>query len=545
MQIDSQTKQRFNNIKQESERFHPVWKDICQHFLPTAGSFNERPSDPVSLDYMKLLDTDPNTFVIWLAAGMMSGMTNPSREWFALGTEKGVWGQSPEEAEYLKKRRDRIENSLHRGDVYLTLFKMYMEIATAGTYVYLVEKDPLTTIRTIPFTIGETYLGMGPNGKIDTFGVTHWMTPSEMIAAFGDAVPEHIRARAQKAGAESERIAVHQLIEPNNARHHALMDAAGKAYRSVYWTEGAPDFLRISGYDRFPVIAPRWDLKHYNSTWGTGPGWVALGAVKSLQKVTADEYLAVEMGIKPPLVAQANAFRGEVNIRPGAVLWKNAAATDEVRPLYQAQMDISKAELLVAKVKNTLKSQFFADIMATMLSEDKRHQTATEVAEKVQERLSIMGPVLERLVRENHKPLIELVDAYNEELGLYDDLVVPESLRGQKIKITFNSVFHEAQKASGTRGLDMLVSSFLQYSQAKPEMMDLLDGDKLGRMAAEKLSLTEMLADEETVSSIRQNRAQQAARAQQLTDAQNAADLGAKLAAAGKNSGALDFRNGY
>lgn len=545
MKIDSQTKQRFENIRQESERYHPIWKEICQHFLPTAGSFKEKPSDPVKLDYMKLLDTDPNTFVIWLAAGMMSGMTNPSREWFGLGTEKGVWGDTPEEAEYLKKRRSRIENSLHRGNVYLTLFKMYAELGTVGTYVYLVEKDPVTFIRTIPFTIGETYLGMGPNGKIDTFGVTHWMTPAEMVAHFGDAVPAHIRARAEKAGTESERIAVHQLIEPNNARGYALMDAAGKAYRSVYWTEGAPDFLRVSGYSRFPVICPRWDLKHYNSTWGTGPGWVALGAVKSLQKITSDEYLAVEMGIKPPLVAQANAFRGEINLKPGAVLWTSAGATDAVKPLYQAQMDISKAELLVSKVKNTLKSQFFADIMATLLSDDKRNQTATEVAEKVQERLAIMGPVLERMVQENHKPLIELVDAYNEEMGVYDDLVVPESLRGQKIKITFNSVFHEAQKASGTRSLDMLVGAFSQYAQAKPEILDLLDGDKLGRLAAEKLSLTEMLADEETVSSIRQNRAQEAARQQQLAAAQNAAELGEKLAAAGKNASGMDLRNGY
>ena len=117
MTVDNQTKQRFESIKQESARYHTVWKDICSYFLPTCGSFNEKPSDKVSLDYLKLLDADPNTYIVWLAAGMMSGMTNPSREWFSLGTEKGIWGETPEEAEYLKKRRSLIENTLHRSGV--------------------------------------------------------------------------------------------------------------------------------------------------------------------------------------------------------------------------------------------------------------------------------------------------------------------------------------------------------------------------------------------------------------------------------------------
>lgn len=545
MNIDNRTKQRFESIKRESARYHDVWKDICTHFLPTCGSFNQKPSDKITLDYMKLLDADPNTYIVWLAAGMMSGMTNPSREWFSLGTDKGVWGETPEEAEYLKKRRSRIENTLHRSGVYLTLFKMYMELPTVGTYVFLVEKDPVNVMRTIAFTIGETYLGVGETGKIDTFGCTHWLTPREMVSAFGPRVPQHIRDRAEKDGASNERIAVYQLIEPNRNRKLDALDDKNKAFRSVYWTSGVNEYLRESGYDRFPVICPRWDLKHHNAVWGMGPGWVALGAVKSLQRVTADEYLAVEMGIKPPLLATAGAFKSEINLRPGAVLWQSQSVTDGLKPLFQAQMDLGKAELLVSKVKQTLKSQFFVDVMATMLSDPKTNQTATEVAEKVQERLAIMGPVLERLVEECHKPLIELADAYNAEQGLYDDLIPPESLQGEELKITFNSIFHEAQKASGTRSMDMLVGSFGQYAQIKPEILDLLDTDKLGRLVAEKLSLTEMMLDEDKVSAVRQERAQAQQTAAEMEQAQSAADISQKLAAADKQTAGLDFRGGY
>ena len=546
--IDQDTKTTFEAIKQEAELYHPKWKEICQYFLPMYGSFNEKPTDKITLDYLKLLDCEPNIYLVWLAAGMMSGMTNPSREWFSLGTDKGVWGETPEEAEYLKKRRERIEIRLHKGGVYLTLFKMYMELPAVGTYVFLVEADPVDGIRTIPFTIGETYLGMGPRGKIDTFGVVHWMTPREMEKEFGDKCPEHIRNRANNARSALERIAVYQLIEPNYSRNPDSLESKNKAFRSVYWTPGWNEYLRESGYDHFPVICPRWDLKHYNSVWGTGPGWVTLGSIKALQKVTADECLAVELGVKPPLMADGAMAASEINIKPGGISFKNQtnAADTFLKPVFQAGIDISKAELLVAKVKNLLKSQFFVDVMMTMLSDPKNGQTATEVAEKVQERLTIMGPVLERLVQECHKPLIELVDAINEQQGMYDDLQVPESLQGREIKISFNSVFHEAQKASGTRAVDLLMNSFGAYANIKPEILDLLDADKLGKLVADKLSLTEMLTDSKTVEQIRQNRAhQQAAAAQQQQEALNA-EISQKLANADKASAqGLDLTRGY
>ena len=546
--IDQDTKNTFEAIKQEAELYHPKWKEICQYFLPMYGSFNEKPTDKITLDYLKLLDCEPNIYLVWLAAGMMSGMTNPSREWFSLGTDKGVWGETPEEAEYLKKRRERIEIRLHKGGVYLTLFKMYMELPAVGTYVFLVEADPVDGIRTIPFTIGETYLGMGPRGKIDTFGVVHWMTPREMEQEFGDKCPEHIRNRANDARSALERIAVYHLIAPNYKRDSDSLEAKNKAFRSVYWTTGWNEYLRESGYDHFPVICPRWDLKHYNSVWGTGPGWVTLGSIKTLQKVTADECLAVELGVKPPLMADGAMAASEINIKPGGISFKNqtSAADTFLKPVFQAGIDISKAELLVAKVKNLLKSQFFVDVMMTMLSDDKNGQTATEVAEKVQERLTIMGPVLERLVQECHKPLIELVDAINEQQGMYDDLQVPESLQGREIKISFNSVFHEAQKASGTRAVDLLMNSFGAYANIKPEILDLLDADKLGKLVADKLSLTEMLTDSKTVEQIRQNRAQQqAAAAQQQQEALNA-EISQKLANADKASAqGLDLTRGY
>jgi len=541
--IPTEIKKRFDAIKEEAKRHWPLWKELRDYLLPTAGSFDEKPGDPVKLDHLKLLDCDPNQFLIWLAAAMMSGMTNPSREWFAMGTDKGVWGETPEEAEYLKKRKERIEYRLHKGNVYLTLFKMYCELTGVGTYVFMVEADPVRGIRTVPFTIGETFLGLGAHGKIDTFGHTLYMTPREMAANFGPAVPEYIRERAETASGDTERIAVHHLIEPNPDARVGRKDAKNMPFRSVWWIEGCDHYLRESGYKRFPVISPRWDIKHYNSVWGVGPGLTVLGALKSLQKVTQDEYVAVELGIKPPLQADAG-MQGQINLEPGGISFKSHAVNSGLTPVYQAQMDISKAELLVQKVKNMLRSQFFCDVFLMLAQDDKTGRTATEVAQKMREKMMIFGPVLERLNHECYEPLIELVDQINEDNGDYDDLIPPETLQGREIKITFNSIFQEAQKESGTYSMQQLINFAGTLAKIKGEALDWLDADKMMKTAAEKLSSVELLADEQTVASVRQARAQEAAKAQQLQDAAASVELAQGVAAAGATAGEMDFRKG-
>lgn len=546
MQVHEATKRRFREIQEEAEKFHPRWKELCAYFLPGSGSFSgDKPGQLPKIDYLKLLDCDPNAYLVRLAAGLMSGMTNSSREWFALGTDKGIWGETPEEAEYLKKRKERIETRLHKGGVYLTLLKMYMELAAVGTYVYIVEKDAENGIRTVPLTIGESYLGMGPNGKIDTFGRTFYLTPRELVGQFGPAVPPYIRERAENARGPVERIAVHQLIEPNPLRHYGLLDAENKAWRSVYWMDHHDQYLRVSGYSHFPVIAPRWDIKHFNSVWGTGPGLVALGSIKALQRATEDEFLAAELSVKPPVQADVSMAAKDINLRPGGISYRSSMSAQKLEPVFTTPININNIEGLVSKVKDILSRQFFTDVVLALLSNPQSNRTATEVAEISAERLSIMGPVMERLIHENHKPLIELVDAYNEEQGFYDDLEIPESLQGKELKITFNSIFHEAQKASGTRSVELLMGAFANFSQMKPEILDLLSTDKIGRLMADKLSVTELLEEEETIQTVRAARAAAQQQAQQAQEAAQSAQLAKTMAEAGAKSAAMDMRGGY
>ena len=75
--------------------------------------------------------------------------------------------------------------------------------------------------------------------------------------------------------------------------------------------------------------------------------------------------------------------------------------------------------------------------------------------------------------------------------------------------------------------------------------MDLLNADKIGRLMAEKLSVSEVLEEDETIASIRQNRAQAQDEAHQAAQAQTQAQLAKTMAEAGAKQSSMDMRGGY
>src|SRR6266571_4949858 len=68
----------------------------------------------------------------------------------------------------------------------------------------------------------------------------------------------------------------------------------------VGWS-GGELYLQESGFDLFPILAPRWDVTG-EDVYGTDcPGMQALGDVKELQALEKKKSNTVEKQLNPPL----------------------------------------------------------------------------------------------------------------------------------------------------------------------------------------------------------------------------------------------------
>jgi hypothetical protein len=120
-----------------------------------------------------------------------------------------------------------------------------------------------------------------------------------------------------------------------------------------------------------------------------------------------------------------------------------------------------------------IRSAFYVD---QLLSGQSPNMTATEVVQRNEERLRVIGPVLGRLMNEMLRPLIDRVFA----LMLRSDMLAqpPEILQGRDVDIEYVSPLARAQKSSSLNSTMKALEILMPLSQAIP-VADHIDADGL------------------------------------------------------------------
>ena len=197
-----------------------------------------------------------------------------------------------------------------------------------------------------------------------------------------------------------------------------------------------------------------------------------MGDVKMLQKMQKAKLVALDKNTNPPVMVSAN-VQGEVNLLPGGITRYNGTTDAAVKPAYQVQADLSSLENAISSVRSTIRSQFFADVFLMLSAQNYSNMTAAEVAERHQEKMLILGPVLERLKNELLDPLIDRAFALLDRQGFLPP--APESVQGVKMKVEYVSLIARAQKAAGLAALVQGINYAATLSAACPQVAERVD----------------------------------------------------------------------
>ena len=498
----------YDELKSERSSWTPVWKELSSYLAPTRGFFDgQTPNQGRRIDHKTLLDSDPCLAVEVLCAGMMSGLTSPSRSWFDLTLAPEELMNLPGVREWLFEIKKRLEDVFAKSNVYSVLHGFYQEIAVFGTAAFLVEEDARKGIRCRPFTIGEYCLGTDAAGRVNRFGREFFMTAEQMQSAFGAA---HLPPAVRRECEDNRQFRWHKIIHlilPNPAYNPAKQDQAHMPYGSVYLTDNG-HLLRQSGYREFPVIAARWEVKNAADAYGRGPGWKCLGDTKMLQKMQKTKLVGLDKSTNPPMMVSSN-VQGEVNLLPGGITRFNGTTDAAVKPAYQVQPDLKSLEASIQSVRDTIRAQFFADVFLMLSTQNYSNMTAAEVAERHQEKLLVLGPVLERLKNELLDPLIDRAFNVLFRQGLLP--APPESIQGLEMKVEYVSMIAQAQKAAGLAALVQGLNYAASLAAAHPEVLDRIDYDRALEEGLNTLGVAPaLLRSEQQTDQIRAARRQQA-----------------------------------
>lgn len=518
---------RWNRLKGDRSSFDEQWKELSSLILPRHGEFSATNRDNKSGAFNKIYDSTATRALDVLGAGMQSGVTSPSREWFRLAAPDSGLNDDHQVKEWLSTVETILQAIFAKSNTYRALHSIYKELGCFGTGASVIIPDHQNVIHHYPLTAGEYCLATDARGRVNTLYREFRLTVAEMVEEFGFGnCSAGVQRMFESGNNHDELMTILHVIEPRSARDVTKSDNLNMAWGSYYMEMDANEgkLLRESGFPFFPVVAPRWSVSS-GSVYGTNcPAMTALGDIKQLQVQQLRKAQVIDYQSNPPLQVPGSLRDTRINTLPGGVTYYDQAHPEHgIKSLFDVRLD---AQLLLQSIQETqrrIEATFYADIFLMFDGLDRNRMTATEVAERQQEKMLMLGPVFERLINELLDPIIEITFAYAAMAGIIPP--PPPVMQNVGMDVEYVSIFAQAQKAVGINAVGQFLGNVGNMAQFKPEALDIINADEAVRITADMIGVDpKILYPPEYVDQIRQQRAQQQAEQQEMASAQQQAN---------------------
>lgn len=528
MELREKVQSRWDALKEERSSWMSHWKDISEVLLPRAGRFlpteNNRGGKAA---FRKILDSTGTRALRTLSGGMMSGMTSPARPWFRLTTFNPELDESYEVKVWMSQVTSLMQMVFYKSNTYRALQMAYEELGAFGTSATLIYDDFDRVIHCHSLTIGEFAIATDSRGRVNTVYREFRMTVAMLVQEFGLANVSRTVKDMYDRGQLDEWVEVINAIEPRTERDPRKTDAKNMPYLSVYFEKSGDKgkVLRETGFTEFPAMCARWSVTG-GDIYGTSPGMEALGDLCQLQQMQFRKSQAIDYKVHPPVLIPSEMKNMGTQFLPGGVIpYSNAQQAQQIRSAYVVDLDLNSLLVDIQDVRQRINEAFYRDIFMLMVNSTDKTMTATEVTERHEEKMLLMGPVLERLNAEMLDPLINIVFNKLVQADLLPPL--PEDLQGQQLNVEFISILAQAQKAISTNSVDRMFSVLGNLAGMKPDIVDNVDLDFWPQWYADALGVDpRFIVSGKKVAVIREQRAQadqQAAAMEQLQGATQAA----------------------
>lgn len=528
----SATKLRWSTMKLEyMSKWYAQHRDVSRFINPKRGFFEGYvPNWNAQIDHKLIIDGKPRRCIRTLAAGMQSGLSTPSRPWWVMGLPDRDLEKFGPVKVWLEIVRDVMMRVFSRSNIYHSFHQTYEELGQFGTGAFGIHEDYETVLRTRAYTAGEYFLSNDHTGRVNGFARQLWKTVDQIVTEFGWANCSNKVQLAYKAGQRDTFVSVYELCEANTTRIEGKIGFKGMKYRQVTWEADSTDQrLAEGGYNEFPDICPRWDTVTTADTMGVGPGIYALGDVKSTYRLKKDLLLGVAKKVSPPVMI-SGAVQGHVNMDPNGITRYSAQVPNAgATAAYQVDIDIKDGAEFLQSFYRALEEEFYTDLFAAMLSTDATQKTAAEIAARHEEKLLLLGPVLERVFSEMFNPTIDRSFMICLRAGLIPP--PPPEIMGMQLIPRYVSLLAQAQQMVATAANEKGLAFLGNMAGINPAALDVINFDEITREEMQALGVSEKCMNgPEVVAQIRKERAKQAEEAKAQHDAMAAVMAAKNLA---------------
>jgi hypothetical protein len=511
---------RFDRLQGQRENWETHWQEVADYMQPRKADVTKRRARG-DKRMEQVFDSSPIQAVELLAASLHGMLTNPSTPWFTLRFKDEEIENDDEAKLWLEASTDAMYTAFNRSNFQQEIFELYHDLITFGTAAMFIEEDDDDIIKFSTRHINEVFIAENDKGRIDTIYRKFKISARAAIQKFGEAVSADVQTKAKKD--PYEEIEILHAVYPRADFNPNKKDKANMPFESVYMEFKNGNELSVGGFREFPFVVPRY-LKASNEIYGRSPAMTALPDVKMLNEMSKTTIKAAQKQVDPPLLVPDDGFLLPVRTVPGGLNFYRSGTRDRIEPLNIGANNPLGLNMEQQR-RESIRAVFYVN---QLMMQQGPQMTATEVIQRNEEKMRLLGPVLGRLQSELLKPLIDRVFA----VLLRNNMLpqAPEFLSGRDVEIEYVSPLAKAQKSTELQSIMRAVEILGSLANVAP-VFDYVNFDNLVKHLADIVGVPQkILKTQSQVNAERQQQAQQQEEMQQMQQLQQVAKAGGDIA---------------
>jgi hypothetical protein len=512
------------------------WQDIAYRVMPAQAQFTTK-----SLEGEKrterLFDANAVTANERFSAVMDDLLTPRTQLWHALLPDHEDLAESSESKVFLEKLNKALYTLRYRPRANFASQKHqgYMSLGAFGNSCLFVDEDEAFGPRYRQIHMSEVFWAENHQGMIDVVYRKFMWGARKALMMWGDALPEKIKIAAEKEPFKEFEF-IHCVRPNEDSKIIDPFTGQPSPYAQYYVATDGKVMIKAGYVSAWPYAIGRHMIAP-NEVYGRSPAMAAWPAIMTINEEKKTVLRAGQLEVQPPLLLQEDGILEAFNMRPGALNYGAVSGDGNalVQPL-KTNANVPLGLELMQLEKQHIEDSFFVTIFKVLT--DNPQMTATQVLEIVQQKATLLAPIMGRQHSEDLGPLIERELSIMSRMSEYAwiEQEMPEELREARAsyKIEYRSPLARAMRAQDGVAIMRTFEAMPTAISIDPEAAYVIDVKESMRELAEINGVpAKLMRDKDQIEAILNQKRQE-------ESAANAAAVAPEMSQAALNAAKAD-----
>jgi hypothetical protein len=511
----------FATMQTVREPYEEVWEEIASNVVPNRTQFDLVNPKKGQRNDLDIYDGTPVAALNLYASGSQGYLLSSSYKWFSLRIPNERLMDVREVRIWLSIVEQILYGLIQRSNFYKEMYMLFKDgggLGTATIYTYFDPGSRRAWFNTLHPK--EVFIAEDDNGEVNTVARHFLMTSARMVERFkDDDLDKEWREEADDPDEFQTEHEVLHIVEQRKGYDPKKADSKEMKFSSCYIDVEHESTIRESGYPVNPYGVWRVE-KSSDEIYGRGPGWTALADIKALYQYAKTDIHAAQLEVDPVLDIPAERLNDIKYVPGGRNAYEDVNRTvKRINPPLNLRAGLDREE----RKQRLIEKHFLVDFFM-MMSQAQREMTAAEIRQRMEEKSVMLGPHIAGLNQDVLDRIMDCLFAAAWDAGLIPP--PPQALQGGgRVEVDYQGPLAQAQrsffKTEPYRAVMRDITGMVQaLAPVAPNvaagMLDNYNWDFITREMSKGDGLPEeAIMDEKVRDKIRQQRAQQAAAAQQ------------------------------